>query len=676
MIRISMNPIRRAVRIAIAIIASALSVGPARAQMPGMNMPMEVGHVNFQTSCAHNVQADFDQGVASLYSFWFPEARKSFEKAAQRQPACAIAYWGEAMADYEQIEGPGLPEGAQLIAGQEALAKARSAPRKTPREQAYIDAVAIIFDAGGIPDHDTRVRRFSDAMGAISAAYPNDHEATVIYAMSLLKDGMPDDPDLALSRKALTILNGVLKAEPDNPGIIHFIIHAADNPRMASFGLDAARRYAKIAPAAPHALHMPGHIFARLGLWDEDIKSNLASKAAAEQPALIHTEAQNRVHAMEFLQYAYLQVGRDKEAKAIAAEAAEIKPTDFSPGFERYHDYLEAGFPARQAVETRDWSAALALQPASGANALAQRVTYWAQAVAAGHLKDRQAAEQAEAHFRSTYSPPQLTDAEAKPSSSWAEVKAWTLFASGETEAAIALLRPVADEQDKVGKGEVELPAREMIGDMLRISGRSREALQEYRLSLQTDPGRFNTLLHAGEVAESLGLHEDPKAACQITAADKASNAQMSFEDFDQKGVSPSTWRQLSDRGCYAAAVEAAEAYLVRARFTKASEQRDVMFHIAQSLGMVGKYDEAALMVAGSKTPVSSPAGDLDWNTYLNGTWAFFKRDKAMLAEARQTLVSEQGHGNQINGAVLTGLLRCFDKPYRAAYQAACRVEN
>jgi hypothetical protein len=166
------------------------------------------------------------------------------------------------------------------------------------------------------------------------------------------------------------------------------------------------------------------------------------------------------------------------------------------------------------------------------------------------------------------------------------------------------------------------------------------------------------------------------KAACQITLADKASNAQMSFEDFDQKGVTPSTWRQLSDRGCDAAAIEAAEAYLADARFTKASEQRDVMFHIAQSLGLLGKYDEAALLVAASKNPISSPGDDLDWNAYLDGTWAFFKRDKARLDQARKTLLSEPGRGNQINGSALTGLLRCFDKPYRLAYQATCRVEK
>jgi tetratricopeptide (TPR) repeat protein len=451
------------------------------------------------------VKTDLNEGLAALYSFWFAEAHKNFEKAAIREPGCAIAYWGEAMSNYEQIEGGSLPEGRQLEDGQAAIAKADAAPQKTTREQAYIDAIAIIFDATGTPDHDTRVRRFSAAMGAISAAYPADYEAAVIYAMSLLKGGMPDDPDLILSKRALAILNGVLKVEPDNPGAIHFIIHATDNPRMAPLGLAAARRYAKIAPAAPHALHMPGHIFARLGLWDEDISSNLASKAAAEQPALMHTEAQNRAHAMEFLQYAYLQTGQIAKAEAIMAEAQTIRESDFSPGFARYYPYLEAGFPTRLAIETGDWPVAMALQPAPGADNSARSLIDWAQALAAGHLGNAGVAERAEARYRATFSAAELAQAEANPSSHWAETKAWTLFATGDTDGAIAMLRPVADLQDREGKGEVELPAREMIGDMFRIAGQPGEALREYRRSLRTDPGRFNTLLHAGEVAEKLG---------------------------------------------------------------------------------------------------------------------------------------------------------------------------
>ena len=481
----------------------------ANAQAPAMTMFMpaeDVGQVAFANSCAGAAQSDIGQGVALLYSFWFPEARARFEAAARLQPGCAIAWWGVAMSNYEQIEGGGLPQGDQLKAGLEALIKARAAPVTSVRERSYIDALAIIFDAAGEPDHDARVRRFSAAMGEISQRYPDDPQAAVIYAMSLLKDGMPDDPDLALARKALTILNGVLTTQPDNPGVVHFIIHAADNPRMASYGLEAARRYAKVAPAAPHALHMPGHIFARLGLWEEDIRSNLASKAAAQQPALIHTQAQDRLHAMEFLQYAYLQTGRIDQARAITKEAATVLRTDFSPGFQRYHDGMEAGFRARLAIETGDWAAAMRLTPLAGEEDAARRTIFWANAVGAGHLKSAAQALRAEAAYRATFTPAQLASAEKSPSAAFAEVKAWRLLAQGDADGAVAALGPAADLQDRLGKNEVELPAREMIGDMLRLAGRPAEALAQYKVSLTTDPNRFNTLRHAGEAARQLGL--------------------------------------------------------------------------------------------------------------------------------------------------------------------------
>ena len=507
-----------------------LSYGTALPQMPGMEMPTQVGRVEFQNSCSPRVKKHLDTGVAALYSFWFAESYELFELVTKEEPDCAIAYWGVAMSDYEQIEGRALPEGAQLADGQAAIASGEAAARKTFREAAYINAVANIFDANGIPDHDQRVQRFSAAMGAISAAYPFDRQAAVIYAMSLLKDGMPADPDLVRTRKALAILNHVLQAEPDNPGVAHFIIHAADNPQMASLGLPAARRYAKIAPAVPHALHMPGHIFARLGLWDEVIRSNLASERAAEQPSLIHTEAQNRLHAMEFLQYAYLQTGQDAKAADVAREAATISQTDFGPGFRQYWPFKEAGFPSRQALETRDWSAALALESASGSDVLARQVVYWTHSVAAGHLRNAQAAEQALAAYEATLSPSDLNAMKMNPRAQWAEAKAWTLFAEGQNDAAVALLRPIADRQDHIGKGEVELPAREMMGDMLRLAGRSADALHEYRLSFLADPGRLNTLLHAGVIAESLGLKSEASTYYSLLMANTYDASPLSFQ--------------------------------------------------------------------------------------------------------------------------------------------------
>jgi tetratricopeptide (TPR) repeat protein len=492
------------------IAASILGIATAQENdMQHMDMSAPMGTVHFENSCSSAVQTEFDHGVAALYSFWFTDARKHFETAAALDPGCSIAFWGEAMSNYEQISGSGLPEGQQLQSGLEAIDKANSAHKRTAREQAYIDAIAIIFAADAIPDHDTRVRRYSAAMGAIAADYPSDTQAKVLYAMSLLKNGMPSDPDMILAHQALTILNGVLKVEPDNPGVLHSIIHAADNPQMASLGLDAARSYAKIASAAPHALHMPSHIFARLGDWNEDIESNLVSKAAAEQPALLHSVAENRLHAMDFLEYAYLQIGQDDRAAAIAHEAAEIRPTDFSTGLDRYYYIMESDFPTHLVLETGDWVAAISLQPMTGADNQARQRIYWAQAVAAGHLKDQKAAAQAEARVRAAFKPDELASVEAHPSSLWAEVKAWTLFSAGETDKAVALLKPIADMQDQIGKGETELPAREMIGDMLRIAGRNSEALSEYRQSLKTDPGRFNTLIHAGEVAEQLGIRQE-----------------------------------------------------------------------------------------------------------------------------------------------------------------------
>jgi tetratricopeptide (TPR) repeat protein len=495
-----------------------------------MDMPMRVGHVEFQNSCSPQVKKHLNTGIAALYSFWFAESHQLFERVAKEEPDCAIAYWGLAMSDYEQIEGRSLPEGAQLADGRAAIASGIAATRKTPREAAYIDAVAIIFDANGIPDHDQRVQRFSAAMGAISATYPLDRQAAVIYAMSLLKDGMPADPDLVRTRQALAILNGVLRAEPDNPGVAHFIIHAADNSQMASLGLQAARRYAKVAPAAPHALHMPGHIFARLGLWDEVIRSNLASEKAAEQPSLIHTEAQNRLHAMEFLQYSYLQTGQDAKAADVATEAATISQTDFGPGFRQYWPLKEAGFSSRQALETRDWRAALTLEPAPGSDVLARQIVYWTHSVSAGHLRNAQATEQALAAYEATLSPSDLNAMKVHPRAQWAEVKAWTLFAEGQTDAAVALLRPIADRQDNIGKGELELPAREMMGDMLRLAGRSVDALHEYRLSLLADPGRLNTLLNAGEVAESLGLKAEASTFYSRLLANTRHASPLSFQ--------------------------------------------------------------------------------------------------------------------------------------------------
>jgi tetratricopeptide (TPR) repeat protein len=388
-----------------------------------------------------------------------------------------------------------------------AIIRARSVARQSRRERGYIEALQFIFDSDSGPK--ARATRYSGAMEKLAAVYPHDHVAAVLFALSLLSPELPDDPDHVRDRQAVTILNAILEVEPNNPGVTHFIIHACDNPAMAGYGLEAARLYAKIAPASAHALHMPGHIFARLGLWQDDIQSNLASKAAAENVSGMHTGAQHRLHAMEFLQYAYLQIGREDKARVIADEAQTIQASELYPGFESYYGWVQESLKVRLALETRDWSGAMELMPSAESDVFVQRLHYWARAVAAGHLKNRAAVELALAGYEGTFSEAQLLEASKNSSAQLAETRAWTRFAQGDTDAAVSLLAPIADHQDKVGKAEVELPAREMMGDILRLANRPDAAIREYRISLETDVGRFNTLLHAGEVAQGLGLRDE-----------------------------------------------------------------------------------------------------------------------------------------------------------------------
>jgi tetratricopeptide (TPR) repeat protein len=283
------------------------------------------------------------------------------------------------------------------------------------------------------------------------------------------------------------------------------LIHAADDPRLAQLGLPAARRYAQIAPASPHALHMPSHIFARLGLWQEDIQSNLATIAATQQPSAIHFGAEHQVHAMDFLEYAYLQIGEDAKAKAMVDGLGSIREQDLDKGLDGYLNQMRAHFPAMYALEKHQWKDAMALQPPAGAEPENQQITYWARAVGAGHLRDAGAAQDAvnqlDAMLDATRKGKHPYRAD-RMSTNHDEGHAWLAFAQGRNEDALKVLRVVADKQDAEGKGEVELPAREILADMLLEMGRPTEALTEYEKSMKTDPNRFNGLAGAAKAAE------------------------------------------------------------------------------------------------------------------------------------------------------------------------------
>lgn len=288
--------------------------------------PAMLGSVTFQTSCKPQVKQQFNRAVALLHSFWLDEAERVFKAVAKRDPDCAMAQWGVAMTNFNQVNGG--PTAAGVAAAIQALARADVAREKDSREAAFVRALHRFFEGYAEKDFQDYAERYAGAMAQVAAAYPSDLEAQIFYALALINSEPRDDVALANKKKAVAILYPLFRAHPNHPGIAHYIIHACDNPGMAQEGIEAAVRYASIAPAAPHALHMPSHIFMRLGLWQDDIRSNLASKAASEDPA-VHVGAEARLHAMEFLEYAYLQSGQYSQAAAIVAEAKTVK--EFPP---------------------------------------------------------------------------------------------------------------------------------------------------------------------------------------------------------------------------------------------------------------------------------------------------------------------------------------------------------
>jgi tetratricopeptide (TPR) repeat protein len=466
----------------------------------------ELGAVSFPTSCDAKVQATFNHGVAWLHSFEYEQARQEFAKVAVADPKCAMAHWGEAMSLYHQLwEHPD----ADAVKQASTMLAAAKKMKATPREHAYIAALSNIFTSNDEKTFPDRVKKYSAAMDEVRKQNPDDHEAAIFYALSLLGQSDYKDPELKLQRQAVAILNEQLRAVPNHPGVTHYIIHATDNPQLAQEGLEAARAYAKIAPSSPHAVHMPSHIFARLGLWQESIHSNSQALVAADKMAEMHLHmTHHRVHSMDFLEYAYLQIGDNRKAKEQVDGLAKIPDTDIDG---QYLDYLQArrmAFASTYALERRDWKEALALEPVPNATPQAKSLTYWARAVAAGHMKDAKAAKVAVDQFQAL-----MDEVKKGPKAFVApymeprrdKALAWQRFAEGNYTEAARLLRKVADEQDEVGKGETDLPAREMLAEVLLDSGKNDEALAEYETSLKTDPNRLNGLYGAAQAAEAAG---------------------------------------------------------------------------------------------------------------------------------------------------------------------------
>ena len=476
----------------------------------------DLGVVHFPVSCTPAAQNTFDRGVALLHSFWYDEAEKTFREVTRAEPACAMGYWGIAMSLYHPIWVPPTP--ADLKKGKAAIEKAKSAEAKTLRERDYITALEAFYKDADTVSHRERALRWRNAMQIVSARYPGDSEAAIFFALALIGAAQPSDKTFTSQKQAAAILNSILPKQPNHPGIAHYLIHSFDTPQLAILALPAARSYARIAPSVPHALHMPSHIFTRLGLWQDSIASNIASAAAAKNHAAAATPgaaSQDQLHAMDYLAYAYLQTCQDGEAKRVWEEAAAVSKVD-QDVFQAA--YAFAAIPARYTLERRRWSAAAALQVRPAAFPwvrfrYAEAITYFARALGLARSGNPAAARADVAKLSAI----QKALAQTRQDYDWAtqvEVQrqaasAWIARAEGNKDAALRQMRAAADLEDKTEKHPVTpgpvLPARELLAELLMELNQPALALPEFEKVLQTSPKRFNATYGVARAAELSG---------------------------------------------------------------------------------------------------------------------------------------------------------------------------
>ena len=468
----------------------------------------QLGTVHFPSSCSVAVQKPIERGVAMLHSFWYEKAEKEFQQIEKDDPQCAIARWGLAMSLWHELwNHPDVPT---LERGGAELKQARSL-QATPREKDYIVALSAFY-AHPKKTYQKRVSAYSKAMEKVDQRNPDDHEAAAFYALSLLAAEPDHDKTNQYRKKAAAVLEKLFAQEPNHPGVAHYLIHTYDKPDMAQQGLPAARKYAQLAPAAPHALHMPAHIFARLGLWQDDIDSNVASVAATRKEGAMHMGGEgHQFHALDFLVYAYLQTGRERDAQKIIDDVRAMPTMKdmYGMGFDPRLFALSA-FTASYALELHRWSDAAKLTPVSGAGDVNQSITYTARAIGAARSANVAQAQKEISQLESIQK--KLAANKKKERGEYEDVtdeltvaKAWLAYAEGKHDDAVRLLRTVADKEEGEAEASQGIPAHEMVGDMLLESGHREEALSEYEITLKTNPGRFNSLYGAAEAAERAG---------------------------------------------------------------------------------------------------------------------------------------------------------------------------
>ena len=502
-------------RVACAVVLSFLVASPLLAQdhEHPLSTSERLGTVSFQTSCSAAAQPLFNRAVAWLHSFEFAHAIKEFNATQTADPSCAMAAWGVALARWSNPFGVAIRPPARLAPGRDAVNRAKAIGPKTARERAYIEAVAQLYLNYETVDQRTRIVAYRDAMARVAADNPEDTEASIFHALAIATASSPTDKTYADLLKAGGILERIIVSQPDHPGLSHYIIHSYDVPPLADHALEAARRYAKVAPAAPHALHMPSHTFTRVGSWQESIDTNIASAAASRRDGATAEE----LHTMDYRTYAYLQTGQDDAARALLDALPEVKSRfdpdaigSAAPGYAGV--FALAAIPARYALERGKWADAARLVPQPSRFLYADALTHFANALGAARTGDAEATRAAIDALASIKH--RLTAQGEVYWAGQAEIQrrsagAWLALVEGRKDDALAEMRGAAALEDATEKSAVTpgplAPARELVGEMLLQMNRPAEALEAFEATLKKEPNRFRALVGAATSASLMG---------------------------------------------------------------------------------------------------------------------------------------------------------------------------
>jgi tetratricopeptide (TPR) repeat protein len=497
-------------RILCSVVLLSSFVIPVSADETHKHQPMpgeKLGNVHFAISCDAAAQKEFDRGMAMLHSFWFEKANETFADLAKQHPECAMAHWGVAMSNYHPLWAP--PNKQEFATGQSAVAEAQKARKVNAREKRYIAAISAFYADADKLDHRTRAKKYAEAMKTVHEADASDTEGAMLYALALDSVADPKDKTFANQRQCGEILEPIFQKQPQHPGLAHYLIHCYDNPVLAPKALNAAREYLKIAPSVPHALHMPSHIFTRLGLWDEAIASNSAAAEAGhrfEREMKMDALWGETIHALDYKHYALLQQGRVIEAQKIVDELKENPASTLNAN---QSSYGVANVLARHPIETGDWIAAADLPLKKSAVSDADAIIHLARAIGNGRLRNADAVAKEVDDLRAIEEQQKDAYWKGQVEIKRLEAEAWLAFARDENDKAIQLAKEAAAKEDATDKNPVTpgslVPAHEMAGDLLLWLGQPAEALVEYQLSLKSTPNRFRSLAGAAKAAHRSG---------------------------------------------------------------------------------------------------------------------------------------------------------------------------